>query len=71
MFKNKWDGFLFLDQGTMGVDGGTTSQELKALNFPLDEHDEEEEIEKVNFLNKTSKPQDGWFESYLHCNSVA
>ncbi len=50
---------MFLDQGTMGVDGGTTSQELKALNFPLDEHDEEEEIERVNFLDKTNKPQDG------------
>ncbi len=66
MFKNKWDEFLFLDLGAMGVDGGTTSKELKALNFALDEHGEEEKIERVNFLDKINKPQYGWFESYLH-----
>jgi hypothetical protein len=33
----------------MGVDGGTTSHELKALNFPLDEHGEEEKTERINF----------------------
>jgi hypothetical protein len=43
----------------MGVDGGTTSQELKALNFPLDEHEEEEELERVNFLDRINKLQDG------------
>jgi hypothetical protein len=43
----------------MGVDGGTTSKELKALNFALDEHGEEEKIERVNFLDKINKPQYG------------
>jgi hypothetical protein len=32
----------------------------------LDEHGEEEKIERVNFLDKINKPQYGWFESYLH-----